>query len=238
MLPRFSDPALITDGLILNYDFGSAETYPGVGNTATNLVGTGYTGTLTNGPAYSTLAGGSLTFDGTNDYISSLDPGLALPFTMSVWVYFNSLSGWQTIIGQDTSTAVPRGRFYFQRANANALSPLIPGRINFTLTKSDGEVWIVNSQANPTLSTWTNYTVVVSSTQISLYQNGILQDSTTGTFSLQPGTGSFTYGVGWYDNTLADYSNLNMSSVQIYNRALSQSEIAQNFNNMRNRFGV
>jgi hypothetical protein len=106
------------------------------------------------------------------------------------------------------------------------------------LTKSDGEVWIVNSQANPTLSTWTNYTVVVSSTQISLYQNGILQDSTTGTFSLQPGTGSFTYGVGWYDNTLADYSNLNMSSVQIYNRALSQSEIAQNFNNMRNRFGV
>ena len=238
MLPRFSDPALITDGLILNYDFGSAETYPGSGTNAQNLVGTGYTGTLNNSPTYSTLAGGSLTFNGTNTYISSADPGLAVPFTMNVWLYFNSLSGWQTIIGQDTSTAVPRGRFYFQRANANALSPIIPGRINFTLTKSDGEVWIVNSLANPSLSTWTNYTVVVSSTQMSLYQNGILQESTTGTLSLQPGTGSITYGVGWYDSILADYSNLNMSSVQIYNRALSESEIAQNFNNMRNRFGV
>ena len=238
MLPRLSDPDLITDGLILNYDFGSADTYPGSGNTAVNLTGTGLTGTLTNSPAYSTLGGGSLTFNGTNTYISSADPGLAIPFTMNVWIYFNSLNGWQTFIGQDTSTAVARGRFYFQRANSNALSPITPGRINFTLTKSDGEVWIVNSLANPTVSTWTNYTVTVSSTQMSLYQNGILQESTTGTLSLQPGTGSFTYGVGWYDNILADYSNLNMSSVQIYNRALSQSEISQNFNNMRNRFGV
>ena len=239
MLPRFSDPALITDGLILNYDFGSAETYPGVGTNAQNLVGTGYTGALTNSPAYSTLAGGSLTFNGTNTYISSADPGLLVPFTMNVWVYFNSLSGWQTFIGQDTSTAVPRGRFYFQRANLNSVPDnIIAGRVNFSLIKSDGNVWVVNSQANPSLSTWTNYTVVVSSTQMSLYQNGILQESLSGTLSLQPGTGSITYGVGWYDSILADYSNLNMSSVQIYNRALSESEIAQNFNNMRNRFGI
>ena len=69
MLPRFSDPALITDGLILNYDFGSAETYPGVGTNAQNLVGTGYTGALTNSPAYSVDGGGSIYFDGSNDYI-------------------------------------------------------------------------------------------------------------------------------------------------------------------------
>jgi hypothetical protein len=238
MLPRFSDPALITDGLILNYDFGSAESYPGVGTLAQNLVGTGYTGTLTNGPAYSTLGGGSLLLDASNDYISSLDPGLALPFTMSVWVYFNSLSGWQTIIGQDTSISVPRGRFYFQRANANAVSPNIPGRITFSLIKSDGEVWAVNSQANPTTSTWINYTASISATNMSLYQNGVLQDSLNGAFSLQAGTGPITYGVGWYDSILADYCNLNLGNVQIYNRALSASEIGQNFNATRNKFGI
>ena len=238
MLPRFSDSALITDGLILNYDFGSAETYPGVGTLAQNLVGTGYTGTLTNGPAYSTLGGGSLLLDASNDYISSLDPGLALPFTMSVWVYFNSLSGWQTIIGQDTSISVPRGRFYFQRANANAVSPNIPGRITFSLIKSDGEVWAVNSQANPTTSTWINYTASISATNMSLYQNGVLQDSLNGAFSLQAGTGPITYGVGWYDSILADYCNLNLGNVQIYNRALSASEIGQNFNATRNKFGI
>jgi len=238
LLPRFSDLSIITDGLILNYDFGSAETYPGVGTLAQNLVGTGFTGTLTNGPAYSTLGGGSLLLDASNDYISSLDPGLALPFTMSVWVYFNSLSGWQTIIGQDTSISVPRGRFYFQRANANAVSPNIPGRITFSLIKSDGEVWAVNSQANPTLSTWINYTVSISTTNMSLYQNGVLQDSLNGAFSLQAGTGPITYGVGWYDSILADYCNLNLGNVQIYNRALSASEIGQNFNATRNKFGI
>jgi hypothetical protein len=238
LLPRFSDPAIITDGLILDYDFGSIETNRRTGSSAFNIAGTAYTGTLVNSPTFGWGGGGTLVINGTNQYASSTDPGLAIPFTMSVWIYFNSLSGWQTFIGQDTSTAVPRGRFYFQRANANALSPIIPGRINFTLTKSDGEVWCVNSLADPTVSTWTNYTVVVSSTQMSLYQNGVLQESTTGTLSLQPGTGSITYGVGWYDSILADYSNLEFSRISIYNRALSQSEISQNFNNMRNRFGV
>jgi hypothetical protein len=238
LLPRFSDLSIITDGLILNYDFGSADTYPGVGTLAQNLVGTGFTGTLTNGPAYSTLGGGSLLLDASNDYISSLDPGLALPFTMSVWVYFNSLSGWQTIIGQDTSISVPRGRFYFQRANANAVSPNIPGRITFSLIKSDGEVWAVNSQANPTTSTWINYTASISATNMSLYQNGVLQDSLNGTFSLQAGTGPITYGVGWYDSILADYCNLNLGLVHIYNKALTASEVGQNFNAMRNRYGI
>jgi hypothetical protein len=157
---------------------------------------------------------------------------------MSVWVYFNSLSGWQTIIGQDTSISVPRGRFYFQRANANAVSPNIPGRITFSLIKSDGEVWAVNSQANPTTSTWINYTASISATNMSLYQNGVLQDSLNGAFSLQAGTGPITYGVGWYDSILADYCNLNLGNVQIYNRALSASEIGQNFNATRNKFGI
>ena len=239
LIPRFSDAPIVSDGLILNYDFGSAETYPGIGNTAQNLIGSGFAGTLNNGPAYSVLGGGSLTFDGTNDYISSLDPGLALPFTMSVWVYFNSLSGWQTIIGQDTSVAVPRGRFYFQRANLNsAPDNIIAGRINFSLVKPDGNVWVINSLANPTTSTWTNYTVVISSSLMSLYQNGVLQDSLGGIFSLQAGTGPITYGVGWYDSVLADYCNLNLANVQIYNRALNQSEISQNFNATRNKFGI
>jgi hypothetical protein len=237
-LPRFTETAIVTEGLILNYDFGSAETYPANGTLAQNLVGTGYTGTLNNGPSYSGLGGGSLVLDGTNDYISSSDFGLALPFTMSVWVYFNSLSGWQTIIGQDTSISVPRGRFYFQRANANAVSPNIPGRINFTLTKSDGEVWAVNSQANPTTSIWINYTASISATNMSLYQNGVLQDSLNGTFSLQAGTGPVTYGVGWYDSILADYCNLNLGLVHIYNKALTASEVGQNFNAMRNRYGI
>ncbi len=238
-LPRFTETAIVTEGLILNYDFGSAETYPANGTLAQNLVGTGYTGTLNNGPSYSGLGGGSLVLDGTNDYISSSDPGLAIPFTMSVWIYFNAITGWHTFIGQDTSVAVSRGRFYFQRARLTTVPDNIyASLVNFTLTKSDGSVWVVNSLAAPTLSTWINYTISISATNMSLYQNGVLQDSLNGTFSLQAGTGPITYGVGWYDNILADYCNLNLGLVHIYNKALTASEVGQNFNAMRNRYGI
>jgi hypothetical protein len=236
LLPRFSDPSIVTDGLILNYDFGSIETTPRTGSSANNLVGTGFTATLVNSPTFGTGGGGTVVVNGTNQYLSSNDPGIALPLTISVWIYFNGLGGWNTFVCQDTTLAVPRAKFYFQRANSNALSPLIPGRINFTLTKSDGEVWVVNSKANPVLSTWINYTVVISSTQLKLYQDGVLQDSLSGSFSLQAGSGSVLYGAGYYSDAITDYSNVEFSRILIYNKALTENEISQNYNAMRYRF--
>ena len=236
LLPRFSDPSIVTDGLILNYDFGSIETTPRTGSSANNLVGTGFTATLVNSPTFGFGGGGTVVVNGTNQYLSSNDPGIALPLTISVWVYFNGLGGWNTFVCQDTTLAVPRAKFYFQRANSNALSPLIPGRINFSLIKSDGEVWVVNSKANPVLSTWINYTVAISSTQLKLYQDGVLQDSLSGSFSLQAGSGSVLYGAGYYSDAITDYSNVEFSRILIYNKALTENEISQNYNAMRYRF--
>ena len=56
-------PDIVRDGLVLNLDAGEPSSYPGTGTAWTDLSGNGNTGTLTNGPTYSSANGGSIVFD-------------------------------------------------------------------------------------------------------------------------------------------------------------------------------
>ena len=69
------NPKIITDGLVLCLDAGNTKSYPGSGTSWSDLSGQGNTGTLVNGPTYSSADGGSIVFDGSNDYgsLSSLN---------------------------------------------------------------------------------------------------------------------------------------------------------------------
>ena len=88
-------PSIITQGLVLALDAADRNSYPGSGTTWTDLSGNGNTGTLTNGPTYNSANGGSIVFDGSNDYVnfsynSSLNIG-GLNITLSSWVRPTSL---------------------------------------------------------------------------------------------------------------------------------------------------
>ena len=61
--------SIVTDGLVLCLDAGNRKSYVGTGVTWTDLSGRGNTGTLTNGPTYNSVNGGSIDLDGTNDYV-------------------------------------------------------------------------------------------------------------------------------------------------------------------------
>ncbi len=79
---------IVTDGLVLCLDAASKRSYPGTGTTWTDLAGSN-NGTLTNGPAFDSANGGSIVFDGTDDYVllpSNLITGngpLSLSFVFS-----------------------------------------------------------------------------------------------------------------------------------------------------------
>ena len=87
--------SVITAGLQLYLDAGNASSYPGSGTTWTDLSGNSRDGTLTNGPTYSSADGGSIVFDGTDDYLTTNISGTDFPngvISVNLWVRLNSAS--------------------------------------------------------------------------------------------------------------------------------------------------
>ena len=91
----YFSPRIVTSGLVLALDAADRNSYPRTGTTWTDLSGNGYNGTLTNSPTFSNSNGGSIIFDGTNDYTStSLDLSLnnTNSVSISMWIKTGNLS--------------------------------------------------------------------------------------------------------------------------------------------------
>ena len=90
----FPSSNIIVDGLILHLDAGNSSSYSGSGTTWTDLSGEGNNGTLVNGTSYTSDDGGSLVFDGTNDYVNlgAVQINTAAG-TIGMWIKLDSTGG-------------------------------------------------------------------------------------------------------------------------------------------------
>lgn len=213
---------IVRSGLVLDLDAGMNASFNNTGTTWTDLSGNGNTGTLTNGPTYSSSNGGSIVFDGVDDYVSGSIP------TINSW----SVSLWY--LSTDITSKVIFYPFSGTTTAAAALG--FGGTLNATTNNRwyfyDGTTVISNSNTAVTTNIWYNLVVTKSSTTYNLYTNSSLSLNTTGVdVSLTQ------YNLG----RRADgfwYSKGNISQASIYNRALSAAEIQQNYNALRNRYGL
>jgi hypothetical protein len=236
---------IVKDGLVLYLDAGNRTSYPGTGTTWTDLSGYGNNATLTNGPIYSTDGGGSIYFDGSDDYAPIGTNGF--PFGSSA----GTLSSWTKRQGGPSNeniyqwfitygTGSPgRARFigavdYPDGAYPPALGLLIAGGY----AGGPCPPGSIGCDANyefikvPEL-TWFNLTGTYDGQYARVYYNGILY---------------LTYRVDW--NTLSgnaqlarqvngsEYYNGYIATAYNYNRALSDAEVLQNFNAKKSRFGI
>ena len=215
---------IVTNGLVLNLDAANPRSYapPFNGTTWTDLSGNSNNGTLTNGPTFNSGNGGSIVFDGVDDScnISCNFTGFT-GITVNVWYYSNT----------NSSTALTRSLgngfiFHFRGAGFYLVdsSNTVSGYLGWN-TPPSGFGWIMLT------GTWDGITM-------KLYQNGNKQTTErnfTGTGTLRNMT---SINLGYYFNSLQPWTNGNISNFQLYNRALSASEVLQNFNSTRARFGV
>lgn len=224
-------PQIVTDGLSILFNAGNPASYPGSG-TGWKGLATGETATLVNTPTFSSNKLGYLTFNGTNQYCTSTKNVTGRPFTLNAWFYFNSLSGFQTIIGQN-STTPGLSSFWFQKITDGAPGA---GRTSNTLTFTgiDGDC---TDPTPVTTGVWYNYCASIATSGTVLYKNGVQVASLAGSAAMNPPS-SMVLGTGYFNNGLADYSRVNLTYVSIYNKSLSASEISQNFNALRGRFNV
>jgi len=233
----YRGPNIVTDGLVLALDAGNTKSYQSGSTTWLDKSGYANNGTLTNGPTFNSGNGGSIVFDGVDDFVSTPIQELNRPCTLSVWVNFNSLTGFQTLAGQDTSTAISRGRFYFQKPGSTQDGFLL-NIVNFSIVLSSNSIVVVNAINPVVINRWYNYSAVLTTTTLALYENGILQNtvSDSNTF-LTPNT-PITLNAGYFNNSIVDYINGKSSSFLIYNRALTAQEIQQNYNATKSRYNL
>ena len=228
-------PKIVTSGLVLALDAADKLSYPGSGTTWKDLSGNSNNGTLTNGPTFSAANMGTIVFDGTNDYVNVAYNSIFNPSTNV------SFSLWLTLTATDTTIRNPidfgavSDELYFILWRAD----LSPKRWGFGVRQSDNTYAETTSNAS-TFSTnvWYNLTVVASSAagNVSLYINGQLDGSVVYNGTLKQNSGAILY-IGAEGANSRRYWQGNIANTLIYNRALSATEVLQNYNATKSRFG-
>jgi len=226
------NPSIVSSGLVLALDAGNPKSYPGTGTTWTDLSGRGNTGTLTNGPTYSSANGGSIVFDGSNDYVDCGNSAVfnqsgGKSFTVTCWAKFNSTPAAHNPIFNKAAT---NGTFEYTLGLSSS------GSVQW-FTSSNGTSWVLRD-VGETISTgiWYYYAVGFNfNSQVSFASvNGkqIYTAAQTGIFN-----GSRAFEIGRHNDPTTTM-NGNIAQVSIYNRALSAAEVSQNFNALRGRYGI
>jgi hypothetical protein len=212
----FHSPRIITDGLIAYLDAANPKSYPGSGTTWYDLTGNGYNGTLTNGPTFSSVNGGVIVLDGINDYIN---------------ISLNLSTTNHTILGA-ARYVVASGRT-FSGLNNNWLM----GHWGTSTVKHYANGWVTDSVSNESSDTnWRTYASVgnYSSDQWTFYVNGSVDTGPNNGGANGPNGLS----IGRYAPGNSEYSNSHISYLLAYNRLLSSTEILQNHNALKGRFGL
>jgi hypothetical protein len=222
-LGNYRGPSIVKDGLVLYLDAATANSYnkyisPTIWK---DISGNGRTGTFVNGPIYDSGNGGSIMFDGLDDYIALSTLATVTSFTVEIW--FNSAgAGLTGSTGYSTLIATN---------NANRLLNRFTDRIFLAQMGAGNHFSTGSTQFN----TWNciHYRYNSSNTTAQWFINTVADTTLVGAITLNT---TQTLGVGTLSSGY--YFNGKMSRVLIYNKALSSTEILQNYNATRARFGL
>lgn len=219
-----SSRTVITSGLIGFWDAANSKSYPGSGTTWNDLSVQGATGTLYNGPTYSS---GAVSFDGTNDYFAtSSAPGLnTSAITHCCLFKVSSLPTVTSCIFGGSSSLINGIKIYASGSNI-----ILSGQYSITSVNYASNLLTGN------LNTWYFITTCwTSGGTVKMYQNGTLHSqSTVVSGTLNNYSTSHTMAV--YSTT--EYTPATISMAAVYNRELTSAEIATNYNTFKDRYGL
>jgi hypothetical protein len=222
MSVRYAISPIVTNGLVLYLDAANRQSYTSGSTSWYDATQNGLSGSLINGPTFDTGSLGSVVFDGVNDYVElssiTLNPS---GFTIDMFIYVDSpqpsyANFWSYWGGSDFSLEIGvyeipslTGRFYFKDNTTNS-SVLSP---------------YVGNQ-------WSQLTFGCSQRKPFMYTNGLFIENSETLFR----SSNLSF------NNIFRVSNIyfkgKQGSLRIYNRALSATEVLQNYNATKARFGL
>ena len=241
-------PKVVTDGLVLYYDAANSISYPGSGTTWNDLSRGNNNGTLVNGPTFNSGNGGSIVFDGTDDYSTlGQNSGFNMASTnvsMLFWIngnysnYYLGVFERTTVTGAGLDIPIPsNGWVQVGYINSGSTNYFVINGVRY-LQNTSGTYSYDYPLFRP-----------IYSAADTLFGG---PSSPNFAFSLQSFSGGYSLGsYVWSDknNRLlgrgqsgvgsnSKFYNGNISNVQIYNRTLSAQEVLQNYNATKARYGL
>lgn len=218
-------PNIITDGLVLNIDFSNKKSYIGSGTSCVDLKGDAV-GTLTNGPVFSNVQNGVMSFDGSDDYITlPLVTNATSNISMSTWIKCNNVNQAGQMIFYNGSDSVGNGYGFSinNETTTNGRFLILYGNVywNDTGYTAVSNVWYhchMNILSNGVPEFYINGNKVYTGTSRTRY------------------TPTLKTEIGRNDYNAARYFNGNISDVKFYSKSLSSDEVQKNYTATRKRF--
>ena len=226
-------PKIVTNGLVLCYDAGNIKSFVSGSTTWRDLTTNNSNGTLTNGPIYNSTNGGSIQFDGTDDYIQGttiLQP--TGQFTISAWYKATGAPSINDSVGGFILCADPQLDHGYILAHSWLNQTVTFSHVvNAGLTTTGGSA--PNNQIINVVGTWNG-------TTRSIYVNGALVVSQSYSSAIiYPGSGDRNFRIGmWGYSSFSRNFNGIIYNISLYNKGLTAQEILQNYNATKGRFGL
>ena len=239
--------SIVTAGLVLYLDAGNPSSYPGSGTTWTDLTVNGFNASMTPSavnysstpPQYFDYANLPNYFVGNNDLTSVISTAI----TITSWINVRNIASRCIVFDKyQQISSIPNG-YVFEVGTA---SGLWTNTVRFFAVGSTGDGWDPRGASNAiqqNVPCMVSITLDSSAQQSSLYVNGLSISYTQGggllaNLASNWSQGANTYTLGSYRPDVAIDSNMYQYNLLVYNRALSASEILQNYNAQKSRFGL
>lgn len=217
-------PSIVTSNLVLCFDPANPKSYSGSGNTIYNAASSSNNGAIENGALYTSQLSGYFNFDGSNDRISVADAS-SINFTDNF-----SVSFWGRM--KTNSLQVPLSKY--NSGNRGWVFAYADNIMAFDGRNQTADGYRSAGSAVTTyLGDWNHYTGVKSGVNMYIYQNGVATGSTVWSSA---GDMTSTVDLTLGSNNSNFYSPCDIGQVLLYNRALSSSEIKQNFDATKNKY--
>ena len=228
-MATFYSPRIVTDGLVLHLDAANNRSIVSGSTIWRDLSGNNNTGSLGNGPVYNSANNGNILFDGTNDYVDFFAPNLGTTTTVETWCKISSTSA-KMIFGWLKYTLFCNS-----------------GHVGFNTYNSD--IYGIPSAQVTALglvNNWIHYVFEMRS-DVSYTNNKIYINTISQALGQQAGSEAainrnFNSGFGRVaiarEELVTYFMPMNCASFRVYNRALSVSEVRQNYNATKGRFGL
>lgn len=219
--------SIVTNGLVLCLDAGNPRSYPGNGTAWYDVSGNNNTGALINGPTYTSANGGSIVFDGIDDYAEF--SGLQGNFTvgsLECWVKPNVSDTFFQIVSRTNNSIL--GNFNITKEVNNTY--------RFVLRVS-GTQYNIFTNISTTPTAWAHLVATYDGTTQRFYFNSVLQLTENSVSGVVDTSVPYVQNIGRNTNGSSP-ANAQIPVVKLYSRALSATEITQNFNALRGRYGI